>query len=172
MSEDTPATPAKATSATAVYGKKMDAVHCLLLPIFGEDLLLPNAAVAEVVSYSEPEVVAEAPEWLLGRIAWRDQYIPLISFEVASGGELPPVLKQSRIAVLNTLNGNSALPYIGVVTQGIPHLQVVQERGIERDEEPADPRTSVADYVTLNGESALVPDLDNLEQRLLRLQKG
>jgi len=163
----------KHTEATtaAIYGKQLDSIHCLLIPILGEHLLLPNAAVAEVVPYADHEKVDGAPEWFLGRMLWRDRHIPLIAFEAVTGGDLPPLQKQSRIAVLNTLNANTDLPYIGILTQGIPHLQVVQEPHMMRDEQPADPRASVADYVLLNGESAVVPDLDALEDRLMRLHE-
>jgi chemosensory pili system protein ChpC len=159
------------SSATkAIYGRKIEAVHCLLIPIYGESLLLPNAAVAEVVAYTDVVPVDNAPEWFLGYMNWRDLRIPLISFEAASGGEVAPLQKNSRIAVLNTLNHNQQLSHFGIVTQGIPHLHVVQEKNISRDEKPAEHRTSIADYIQLEEETVLVPDLDNLEERLQQLQ--
>jgi len=154
----------------AIYGKKIEAVHCLLIPVYGEEILLPNAAVAEVVAYTDFEPAENAAVWFLGHMNWRDLRVPLISFEAASGGQVAPLQKNSRIAILNTLNGNPQLPHFAIVTQGIPHLQVVQEKHLSRDEEPADPRSSIADYVQLNEETLLVPDLDDLEQRLLQLQ--
>lgn len=157
-------------SAKAIYGKKIDAVHCLLIPIYGETLLLPNAAVAEVVAYIDSEPADNAPEWFLGYMNWRDLRIPLISFEAATGGNVAPLQKNSRIAILNTLNGKQEVSHFGIVTQGIPHLQVVHEKHLSRDEEPSDPRPSIADYVQLNEETVLVPDIDELEKRLLQLQ--
>jgi len=59
-------------------------VRCLLIPISGGQLLLPNSVVAEVFPYNEPERVAEnQPNWLLGLIDWRNQRIPLLSIEEA-----------------------------------------------------------------------------------------
>lgn len=163
-------TRSSGSTAKAIYGKKIEAVHCLLIPIYGEMLLIPNAAVAEVVAYTDSESAENAPEWFLGYITWRDLRIPLISFEAATGGEVAPLQKNSRIAVLNTLNKKQEVSHFGIVTQGIPHLQVVLEKQLSRDEEPSDPRSSVSDYVQLNEETVLVPDLDDLEKRLLQLQ--
>lgn len=166
MSEHIHSSGSKAKSR---YGKRIEAVHCLLIPIFGESLLLPNAAVAEVVAYTDSEPATNAPDWFLGHMKWRDLRIPLISFEAATGGKLAPLQKHSRIAVLNTLNQNKQLSHFGIVTQGIPHLQVVQEKQLSRDESPSDPKNSIADYVVLNGETVLVPNLDDLEKRLSTL---
>lgn len=162
-------THSSGSTAKAIYGKRIDSVHCLLIPVYGENLLLPNAAVAEVVAYTDSESASNAPEWLLGYMNWRDLRIPLISFEAVTGGELAPLQKNSRIAILNTLNRNQQLSHFGIVTQGIPHLQVVQEKQLLRDEEPARPRTSIVDYIQLNDETVLVPDLDDLEKRLQQL---
>src|SRR5690606_40453141 len=53
----------------------------LLLPLADRTLLLPNVAVAELIAYQTPQEIAHAPDWLLGRIIWRDLSLPLVSFE-------------------------------------------------------------------------------------------
>lgn len=152
-----------------VKKEQFDAVHCLLLPLHREIAILPNAAVAEIIGYNEPEPTPDAPEWLLGRLNWRDRRIPLVLFEAASDGEIGKIHKNCRIAVLNTLNGNSQLPYIGMLTQGLPSLQVVRQNNIQFDDNPTIQRQSIKAYVNLNGTASLVPDIDDLENRLLRL---
>ncbi len=144
-----------------------DTLHCLLIPLQEIKILLPNTAVAEVIAYASPEAVENAPNWLLGNIVWRDEKVPLLSFELLSG-----VGKQehavSRIAVLNTLNGNPDLPYMAVSIQGIPQLRLVQESGIVVTD--VDSKTdAVAASIDFFSESVLVPDLDVLEQKLLAL---
>jgi chemosensory pili system protein ChpC len=62
-------------------------IRCVLVPVSNLRLLLPNATVAEVITYSKPEPVADAPEWLLGRIAWRGWRVPLVSFAQLTGSE-------------------------------------------------------------------------------------
>lgn len=149
--------------------QQFDAVHSLLLPLNADIVLLPNAAVAEVIPYSQPEVVDDAPEWLLGYINWRERRVPLVMFESASEGVAGNLHRGCRIAVLNTLNGNNELPYIGIVMQSLPSLQIVRANAIQYADRPAAQRQSVKAYVNLNGVAAIVPDIDDLEARLMRL---
>ena len=42
-------------------------IRGLMIPVTGTKVLLPNATVAEVITYSVPEKIPNAPIWLLGR---------------------------------------------------------------------------------------------------------
>ena len=172
MSDFTDLTQPENKTLTAAQRKTFETVHCLLLPLYREIILLPNAAVAEIIPYAQPEPVNEAPEWLLGRLTWRDRRLPLISFESASGGDMGRIVPSCRIAVLNTLNGNSQLPYIALLTQGLPSLQIVRPNAIQYADKSASTRQSIKAYVNMGGTAALIPDIDDLENRLLRLQQS
>ena len=148
--------------------KQFEAIHSLLIPVNREILLLPNAAVAEIVPYQQPETAESAPEWFLGYISWRDRRLPMISFELASGVEPGKIHKNCRIAILNTLNGSNQLPYIAVLMQGLPSLQVVKPDSVQIDQ-AQESRNSVKACVRVNGTDALIPDLDDLESRITRL---
>lgn len=167
MSETT-ATPTPRQSA--LPGKRIDAVHCLLMPVQGEYLLLPNAAVAEVIGYQDAEPIADAPDWLLDKFLWRDHQVPLVAFERLSDGEYT-ALGGARIAVLNTLNRNPRVPYVAVVLQGIPRLQLVQPTTLGK-QEARSRRPCTAAELHINDRTLLIPDLDELEARIDRLQKG
>ncbi len=156
---------------TASQRKTFETVHCLILPLNGEVMVLPNAAVAEIIPYSAPEPVHGAPDWLLGQLTWRERRLPLISFESASDGEPGKVHANCRIAVLNTLSGNRQLPYIAVMTQGLPSLQIVRPNNIQYADKPGTQRQSIQAYVNMGGTAAIIPDVDDLEARLLRIQQ-
>ncbi len=147
---------------SSVHSK--DTLHCLLIPLQEIKILLPNTAVAEVVSYVLPEPAENAPDWLLGTIVWRDEKVPLISFELACG-----IANQEnsarRIAVLNTLNGNSRLPYIALLVDGIPQLRLIQESSIVVTEKDGETDVIAASIELPDGE-VVIPDLDRLEQQL------
>jgi len=156
---------------TASQRKTFETVHCLLLPLNGEIIVLPNAAVAEIIPYSAPEPVSGAPDWMLGRLSWRDRRVPLISFESASDGQAGKVHSNCRIAVLNTLNGNRDLPYVAILTQGLPSLQIVRPNNIQYADKPNTPRQSIQAYVNMGGAAGIIPDIDDLETRILRIQQ-
>jgi len=155
----------------ALHAKQLDIVHCLFIPLRDELLLLPNSNVAEVVSYETPIPFSDAPPWLLGKVSWRERLIPVISFGVISGkNKKSTISKKSRIIVLNTLNGNAELPYIGIIAQGIPHLESLNENKIKDVEDQLDDsRHSILRHVIVNDKQAMIPDVDDIEMRLIRL---
>jgi len=158
-------------AVTQSQRRQYDAVHCLLLPLYTDVALLPNAAVAEVITFIEPVPVENAPEWLIGYIHWREHRVPLVMFEATSEGDVGRITKNSRIAVLNTLNGNSELPYIAIVMQGLPSLQIVRPNNIQYADHPAMQRQCIKAYVNLNGVEAIMPDIDELEARLMHIRR-
>lgn len=156
------------TKEIVASGQIQGVIHCLTIPINNETILLPNASIAEVIGYKTPTPIDDAPEWFLGYIEWREKRVPLVSFEAVSGKEVIAADKNSRIAVLNTLNGNAQLPYVGILSQGIPSLAIVQETGLE-DKSADETRQAVSAFVEVGGTEALVPNIDEIEQRLVKL---
>lgn len=153
----------------SVHGEKYQAVHCLNIPLYNKNALLPNAAVAEVIAYSEPDSVSDGPSWLLGNLQWRDRKVPMISLEAATGDDAFEITGP-RIAVLNTLNSNPKVPYIAILLQGIPSLTLVQPRNIDWDEATSSADTSsIAGFVKTEDVTAFIPDIDNLESRIEKL---
>jgi len=157
------------TKEIIAAGKMDGVIHCLTIPLHDEIVLLPNAAIAEVIVYKEPTPIDDAPEWFLGYIEWREKRVPLISFEAMSGQKVQVPVNISRIAVLNTINGNAQLPYVGVLSQGIPSLVVVPEHGLEDKTDDEDNRQAVGGFVDLDGMKAVIPDIDEIEKRLTQL---
>lgn len=157
------------TKDIVAAGKISGVIHCLTIPLHEEMALLPNAAIAEVIGYKQPIPIDDAPEWFLGFIDWREKRVPIISFEAVSGKHVESAKKNSRIAVLNTLNGNAQLPYVGILAQGIPSLAIVQEEGLEDKGDTDESRAAVAAVVDVGGIEAVIPSIDEIELRLKQL---
>ena len=150
----------------ALAAKGYRSVHCLKIPLHENSAVLPNAAVAEVIAFSEPAAVDDAPEWFLGYMTWRDLKVPMISLEAASGDGLVS-RSGPRIAVLNTLNSNPRVPYIAILLQGVPSLTQLQPDLVEWNEDKqSENNSSVAGYIVMGGEAAMIPDIDDLERRV------
>ncbi|MGB5939992.1 MAG: chemotaxis protein CheW [Rhodanobacter sp.] len=144
-------------------------IRCVLVPVGGQRLLLPNANIAEVITQSTPEPVAGAPAWLHGRIAWRGWRVPLVSFtELAGTGEGDAELTV-RVAVLKALGGNPKLPFIAVLTQGFPRLTTLNAELVipTHDGKPLPP--GVRAHVLVRDDVAMIPDLEWIEASLLDL---
>ncbi len=140
----------------------------VLLPVGSRFLLLPTSSVAEVIGYREPKADADAPAWWLGWIDWRGLRTPVVSFEQAIGcQESVRGSQRARIAILNTLNGNAALPYIGVYTLGISRLARITADNLAEDtsEDPESPL--VLEAIRIDEQPAWIPNMDELELMVL-----
>ena len=135
----------------------------LLLPLADRHLLLPNVAVAELIDFQRGEPASDAPTWYLRQVTWRDQQLPLISFEAACGS--PVVIgERARIVVLNTLGGDSRLKFIAMVVQGIPRSYRLDSQ-LSFVDVPISPLERAA--VQVGDHVAKIPDLLALERLVL-----
>jgi chemosensory pili system protein ChpC len=144
-------------------------IRCVLVPVGNLRLLLPNATIAEVVTQSKPEPVADAPDWLLGRIAWRGWRVPLVSFTKLAGTEEGDAELSVRVAVLKALGGNPKLPFIAVLTQGFPRLTTLNAELIIPTHDGTALPPGVRAHVLVRDDVAMIPDLEWIETELLGL---
>jgi chemosensory pili system protein ChpC len=144
-------------------------IRCVLVPVGNLRLLLPNATIAEVITQSKPEPVANAPGWLLGRIAWRGWRVPLVSFTRLAGTEEGDAELSVRVAVLKALGGNPRLPFIAVLTQGFPRLTTLNAELIIPTHDGSALPPGVRAHVLVRDDVAMIPDLEWLETELLSL---
>ena len=139
-------------------------IRGVLIQVTGSKLLLPNASITEVLSFASPEKIAEAPDWLLGKIQWRGWQLPLISFACFSGGEVETGGIGSKVIVLKALGGDSKRPYLALLIQGFPRLVTVTEDRLTAITEHETLRNGVLSHVQLDEQDALIPDLLALEK--------
>jgi len=147
----------------------LDTIHSLVIPVGGDPLLLPNAAVAEITAYAAAQTVDEAPEWLSGLFEWRGVKVPLIDFERMCDEQDSPGSFE-RVAVFNSLGGNIRLPFFAIATQGIPRLLKVNDSILTATPGEIEEQGPVRKSVMINGEPARIPDLDKMEKRLLEIK--
>lgn len=149
-------------------------IRGVMIQIEGARLLLPNATISEVLSYADPDAVADAPPWLLGRIRWRGWQLPLVSFARLAGIADEHGGLGSKVVVLKALGGDARLPHFALLTQGFPRLVTVSREALVADghdgdaesgDAPALP-TGVRMRVLLNDDAALIPDIDGIEAEL------
>ena len=142
-------------------------IRGVLIQVAQARLLLPNATIAEVLSYATPEPLDEAPAWLLGRIRWRGWQLPLLSFSRFAGLAEEQGGLGSKVIVPKALGGDARRPYFALLTQGFPRLVTVTEAALatlDADGEALAP--GVLARVRLNEDEAMVPDLEALEDTL------
>lgn len=141
-------------------------IRGVLIQVAGGRLLLPNATIAEVLSYAEPDAVADAPDWLLGRIRWRGWQLPLVAFGRLSGLASERGGLGSKVVVLRALGGNPRAPYFALLTQGFPRLVTVSREALMVVEDNNPLPNGVQARVLLNEDAAFLPDLGIIEEQI------
>lgn len=139
------------------------AINALLLPVEGDQLLVPLSAIAEVVNDRVAARGAGDPEWLHGWIDWRQQHIPVLSFETLAGKGRAGFGTRAVIAVCYGVTAAAERGFYGLALTGFPRsLRVFREQTlVALDARDCRPGELLA--VELASEQMLIPDLDYLE---------
>ena len=144
-----------------------EALPCLLIPMKGGRIVLPNVTMAELIPYQAPQPTSAEASWLVGAIEWRGTMIPVISYEDFCGQRSAPQGQDLRVAVVNAPNGESgSLRFFGIVTQGIPSLIKLEAAAIKENQN-SNLLKGQKMAVTLETGHAVIPDLDMIEREIL-----
>ncbi len=142
----------------------VESVRSLWVPLEELNLLVPNVAIAEVINYQPLDLIQDGPDWLLGRLRWRDQELPVISMERLCGFSLPQGERGSRISVLNSVKAHTQISFFAMVTAGIPRLfnadaDALGDSILANRNFP----DTVADGVQIGSETAVIPNLEIIQ---------
>jgi len=143
--------------------KDNQAIKCVILTLRKENVIVPNALVAEIVSVKDIEKKANSPEWFLGNMKWRGSDVPLLSFEAAGGTGSAKVNLNTQAVILYGVGKAQEVgenPYLGLVMSGVPHISHFKREQIKTDSEATDDHPMVAQKVRINGASVSILDVD------------
>lgn len=147
-------------------------IYAVLMSVHEDTLLLPNAAVAEVLARDALQVEeGPRPDWLIGYCDWNNRRVPVVRFErlnrSADGGDP----RRERLVVLNSLGRHLPSGHLAILTQGYPHLVTLNRTAVraaplregDRDE-------LVLARVRIANQEALIPDLEQIEAEVAHAQ--
>jgi chemosensory pili system protein ChpC len=140
-------------------------LKCLILTLLNENVILPDALVAEVVSVKEikeSENENEA-EWYLGNMNWRGTEVPLLSYEAAGGEKISKVNLNTQAVVLYAVGKGDVVrpsPYLALVMSGVPHVSRFTREQISIDEGAENEHPMIAQKVRINGARINILDVD------------
>ncbi|MCG7908748.1 MAG: chemotaxis protein CheW [Candidatus Thiodiazotropha taylori] len=144
-------------------------VRSVLIPLHERQILLPNATVAEVMGYQQPEYAGdELPEWFLGHLAWRGVMIPVVSYEGLLGEPVVEPGYRGRILILNALGDHERISHIGMAVHAIPSLvRVSADNVVPVNPQQDEPQPLIRQHVELDMSPAVIPDMDEIERQVL-----
>lgn len=136
-------------------------VRCMLLPLNGLNLLVPNSAVAEIIGYSTPRALPGSSDWFQGVVLWRGVYVPVVSVERLCEMATAEVRPRARIAIIYNPEKDADLPYLGIHIQDIPRAYLAEaETTISGGEE--DLSEYLITRVDEDEKARAIPDLDRI----------
>lgn len=138
-------------------------IRSVLVPISDAELLMPNASIAEVVDYADPEPLETGPSWLLGNVLWHGWQVPVVSFAVLTEQQPDEPTGHAKLCITKSLVQNDRLPYIAILAQGFPKLVTVTQSALNEVENSSQ-HIAVAGEAILGEHRAWVPDLDRVAQ--------
>ncbi|MFT3757155.1 MAG: chemotaxis protein CheW [Pseudoxanthomonas sp.] len=140
-----------------------DEIRGVLVQAGDARVLLPNAAVGEVLAKVPVEPIADVPSWLAGRIQWHGWPVPVVSFARLAGLHDEGVTDSSKFVVLKALGGDEMMPYLALLTPSFPRLVSVPRDGLLADASEDTLPEGVLVRILLGEEVAMLPDLDKVE---------
>lgn len=144
-------------------------IDSLLIPLGRTNLLLPQAAVAEVVAPQPVRRLEQAAPWLVGVFEWRREQVPLISLELMCSAAQGQEQRPSRYIVLYGVEGYPGLAFYAVESYGLPRsMKLVPESLLKREGGDFD-CDIVAEHVLADDQGAFIPDTGVIE-RAIRAQ--
>lgn len=139
-------------------------VNALLLPVVDTSLLVPMSAVAEVVGSGISVSLLNKPDPKIhGWISWRNQYLPLLSFEGIIGTPPRTFTNDSLVVILNAIELASSRGFYGLVLQGLPHRVKIADTDSNVAVSKVDLQGVAYDAGSI-GEPAVIPDFKFLEK--------
>jgi chemosensory pili system protein ChpC len=144
-------------------------IKCLLLPVTGRSVIVPNSAVAEIITQQDITPAGDAPDWYLGTGRWRGSDIPLIAFDRLVGEREDVPEPAGRFVVLFGLEREGAPGFYGIRIDQLPRTETVDAERLRPADGDAHPSEYVHTRAVVAGDrECLIPDLDALGRTLGR----
>ena len=147
-------------------------IKCVILTLRKENVIVPNALVAEIISVKDIEESENTEDWYLGKMNWRGAEVPLLSFEAAGGVDVNKVNLNTQAVVLYAVGKDGRAndyPYLGLVMSGVPHVSHFTRDQIKQDDEATGDHPMVAQKVRINGASVSILDVDAMVEMVAEL---
>ena len=143
-------------------------VSCLLVNSHGYQLLLPNACVVEVLPISKFDS-GPNPDWVVGTTDWRQHKTYLISPAAKRGEPLSATGRALFVAILRSPLTENTPFKVGLLATEMPRLVQADMHNLETDLAPKTAHPLAIQYVRLQRNPALIPDIDGIDRMVARL---
>lgn len=143
--------------------KDTQSIKCVIFTLRKDNVIVPNALVADIISVKDLQQTENTPEWYLGFLNWRGIDVPLLSFESAAGHGVAKVNLNTQAVVLYGVGLEGVADEhscLALVMSGVPHVSDFSRDLIKADGKEIDGNPMVAQKVRINGALVSILDVD------------
>jgi len=134
-------------------------IHCMLIPLQQNYLLLPNSTIAEVI----PRTGLDQEQ--ASTVNWRDQSLPIVHLEQLLETNPNTELMGNKLCIVNSVNTENNIEFYAIPCNGSPQLITLNHAALQlTDDENNSPYLHC--QIKIGNKVAFIPDLDQLEMRL------
>ena len=137
--------------------KTIQPVRCLVVQADPGFLVIPSAAVAEIVPLSLDDTSSDGN--LLGFITWRGIKVPVYSMEGLAGLSIPEFGKRSKAFVFYPWKGTDKNMFFAIASQYDPRPRLVSSDDIKASDDDQNKSDFISASFLYDGELAVIPDL-------------
>lgn len=139
----------------------------MLLPLNGNDVLLPKSIVREVV-YKPSINLFEEDDWLIGDIEWEDYVIPVISFERLCNQTRVVKSNHIRAVICHVIDHAETFPLYAIELQSMPRPLILDSRALYSHDGMMSKHSEMISYfVKIGSKELAIPNFQKLEEILI-----
>jgi chemosensory pili system protein ChpC len=143
-------------------------LSCLLLPLNGNDVLLPKSIVKDVVYKPNLNTFGEEEDWLIGEIEWEDYVIPMVSFERLCNQTRVVKSNHVRAVICYVIDNTDAFPLYAIEVQSMPRPLILDNRALHNHDGMMSKYSElISHYVKIGSKELAIPNFKKLEEILL-----
>jgi chemosensory pili system protein ChpC len=139
-------------------------LHSLEVPLDGITLIVPSAAVAEVINPLTLTPVPFGQPWLKGVFGWRTLAVPVISFEALVGMPEPASTAAGKIVIFYPLRGRADWEFYGMFATAEPRPQALSQNEPVASDSELPKLPCIAAGLKVGGKLMLIPDIDEIKK--------
>ncbi len=143
-------------------------LSCMLLPLDGNDVLLPKSIVKEVVYKPKIKYFDKEDDWLIGELDWQEYIIPVISFERLCNQARDNKSNHIRVVICHVVENAEKFPLYAIEVQSLPRPLILDSRALYNHDGMMNKYSElISYYVKIGSKELAIPNFQKLEEILL-----
>ncbi|MEK6749033.1 MAG: chemotaxis protein CheW [Pseudomonadota bacterium] len=138
-------------------------VNCLLIPLLRFSVVVPVSTTVEVYRLNRRVHWRRGNNCMLGEIQWRGQVLPVVTLDEVEYTNVDHPDHAALVVIMRSLLSKTEPRLYALSTCDVPKLLHVDAHNTDVASNPSVSHAYANGYLQVNGESAMIPDLEKLE---------